>query len=184
MRLLARCPTTAPRPERIIASLSFNRHRTLSTSPRSCAETAAQKSKDSPPSPPIDAQSIDRTTVLDRRSIRALAKAGLRPIGSRRRRAAIRDVPGIPFEQLPYQCFQEARKVLLEDRQEKVSQIGVQRARIERLKSTEVEDGDHKAIDSKDTRLKNMRKNLEKLKVLADINDPMVKKRFEDGNGT
>ena len=28
-----------------------------------------------------------------------------------------------------------------------------------------------------------MRRELERLKVLADINDPMVKKRFEDGDG-
>ncbi|KAI9671477.1 MAG: hypothetical protein M1831_004386 [Alyxoria varia] len=184
MRLLARCPTASRHNEGFRSSfLSQQSHRALSTSPRSYAETFAQKSKD-PPSPhPIDAHDIDRTTVLDRRSVRALAKAGLRPIGSRRRRAAIRDVPGIPFEQLPYQCFQEARKVLLDDRQEKVAQIELQRARIDRLKSTELPDGDHKAAQSKDTRLKNMQKNLEKLKVLADINDPMAKKRFEDGNG-
>ena len=29
-----------------------------------------------------------------------------------------------------------------------------------------------------------MEKHLEELKILADINDPVIKKRFEDGQGT
>lgn len=36
----------------------------------------------------------------------------------------------------------------------------------------------------KQHRLRSMRRELENLKILADINDPMVKKRFEDGLGT
>jgi large subunit ribosomal protein L35 len=37
---------------------------------------------------------------------------------------------------------------------------------------------------NKQRRLSSMRRELERLKILADINDPMVKKRFEDGDGT
>jgi len=36
---------------------------------------------------------------------------------------------------------------------------------------------------AKEARLRSMRNYVEELKVLADINDPMVKKRHEDGEG-
>ena len=35
----------------------------------------------------------------------------------------------------------------------------------------------------KQIRLDSMSRHLEKLKILADINDPLIKKRFEDGEG-
>jgi large subunit ribosomal protein L35 len=103
------------------------------------------------------------------------------PIGSRRRRAAMKSTANIPFEQLPYQCFQEARKVLAEDRTEKIKQIETQRARIARLvvQDPAVSGGEA----NKQRRLDSMRTELERLKILADINDPMVKKKFEDGDG-
>jgi large subunit ribosomal protein L35 len=104
------------------------------------------------------------------------------PIGSRRRRAAISSSSNIPFEQLPYQCFQEARKVLAESREEKVKAIELQRGRITRLLEQDPAVSGGEA--AKQTRLASMRKQLEKLKIYADINDPMVKKRFEDGLGT
>ena len=37
---------------------------------------------------------------------------------------------------------------------------------------------------AKEARLRSMRNYVEELKILADINDPMVKKRHEDGEGT
>jgi large subunit ribosomal protein L35 len=37
---------------------------------------------------------------------------------------------------------------------------------------------------AKETRLKSMRKHLHDLIILADINDPIVKRKFEDGQGT
>ena len=37
---------------------------------------------------------------------------------------------------------------------------------------------------SKKGRLIAMQKHLERLKILADSNDPLIKKRFEDGEGT
>lgn len=123
----------------------------------------------------------DPSLVTSPRLERRLIRAGRFPIGSRRRRAALQDSLNIPFEQLPFQCFQEARKVLLEDRAEKLEQIEKERGRLERLRAANPEDVGGEA--QKQTRIKSMEKHLEKLKILADINDPMIKKRFEDGMG-
>ncbi|KAF2397908.1 PEBP-like protein [Trichodelitschia bisporula] len=103
------------------------------------------------------------------------------PIGSRRRRAALGSTANIPFEQLPYQCFQEARKVLAADREEKLVQIQTQRERIARLEAQDEAVSGGKA--EKRRRLDSMRRHLEELKIWADINDPIVKKKFEDGMG-
>lgn len=126
-------------------------------------------------------KALDPTTVSSPRLERRLVRAGNPPVGSRRRRLALQTSSNIPFEQLPYQCFQEARKVLQEDREEKLQQIEVERGRIARLKATDpaLTGGEH----AKQSRLKSMQKHLEHLKILADINDPMTKKRFEDGLG-
>ena len=114
---------------------------------------------------------------------RKLVAAGTPPIGSRRRRMAIAQSQGVPFDQLPYQCFQEARKVLIEDRQEKLKQIDLMRARIARLQETDTSAGQKGGEAYKQRRLESMRAELEHLKILADINDPNVKRRFEDGKG-
>jgi len=87
----------------------------------------------------------------------------------------------IPFEQLPYQCFQEARKVLLEDRQEKIKEIQTQQQRIKNLIAQDASISGGPA--AKEHRLRSMRKHLDELIVLADINDPVVKRKFEDGQG-
>lgn len=87
----------------------------------------------------------------------------------------------IPFEQLPYQCFQEARKILQADREEKIHQIEVQRARIARLEAQDAAVSGGELY--KKNRLDSMRRHLEELKIVADINDPLIKKRFEDGLG-
>ena len=109
-------------------------------------------------------------------------RSGRFPIGSRRRRAALSQSPGIPFDELPYQCFQEARKILIADRAEKLSKIEIERARIARLQ--EVDPSTFPGGEMyKQRRLKSMIVELEKLKILADINDPNVKRRFEDGLG-
>lgn len=100
----------------------------------------------------------------------------------RRREAAIASTTDIPFTQLPYQCFQEALTFLREDRAEKVAQIEEQRRRIARLEENVQQasnENKHKIIRS----LNSSRQHLEHLKVQADINDPLVKKRFEDGLG-
>ncbi|KAF2140756.1 uncharacterized protein K452DRAFT_273556 [Aplosporella prunicola CBS 121167] len=125
---------------------------------------------------------LDPNTVSTRREERKLLRTGVQPIGSRRRRAVMAAGAGnIPFEQLPFQCFQEARSVLAADRAEKIKAIETQRARIERVQAQDaaVSGGDAE----KKLRLVSMRNHLEELKILADINDPLVKMRFEDGKG-
>lgn len=95
---------------------------------------------------------------------------------------AIATSQGIPFDQLPYQCFQEARKVLINDRAEKLKKIETERARIARLQNVDaatITGGEAQ----KQRRLQSMEKELEHIKILADINDPNVKRRFEDGKG-
>jgi len=103
------------------------------------------------------------------------------PVGSRRRRAALKTSANIPFEQLPYQTFQEARKVLQADRAEKLELIAKERVRIANLIAQDpaISGGER----NKQNRLDSMRRHLEWLKIQADINDPMIKKRFEDGQG-
>lgn len=105
------------------------------------------------------------------------------PIGSRRRRAVIKTLgeSSIPFTHLPYQCFQEARKVLAEDREEKIKFIELFRSRIVRL--MEADPAVCGGEENKQRRLDSMRRKLEQYKILADINDPLVKKKFEDGHG-
>ena len=93
----------------------------------------------------------------------------------------MQDTSALPFEQLPYQCFQEARKILQEDRATKIQQIELYRARIARL--TEQDPAVSGGEAKKQTRLWSMMKKLEHMKILADSNDPIVKKRFEDGLG-
>ena len=52
---------------------------------------------------------------------------------------------------------------------------------MKRLEAQETTHGDEEM--QKRNRLTSMRKRLEELKILADINDPVIKKRFEDGEG-
>lgn len=125
---------------------------------------------------------FDPATVSSKKGEKALMKSGVLPIGSRRRRAALQNSDNIPFELLPYQCFQEARKVLQQDREEKLQAIQRERLRISNLMAQDpstIKRGEAQ----KQVRLASMRKYLEHLKILADINDPLVKKRFEDGLG-
>lgn len=132
-----------------------------------------------PPPPPPDR--LDPRTVTRPREERKLLRSRVFPIGSRRRRAALKSSQNIPFEQLPYQCFQEARKILQDDRQEKLKLIELERGRIQRL--LEQPTNDATSASRKEIRLSSMRRHLEWLKIQADINDPLVKKKFEDGQG-
>ncbi|KAI1191066.1 ribosomal protein YmL35 [Nemania serpens] len=125
---------------------------------------------------------VDPNTTTAHWAERKLMRAGTPPIGSRRRRAAVRSSPNVPFDQLPYQCFQEARKILQEDRNEKLQVLAKELAKIKRLEDTpadQIPGGQRK----KDLRLKSLRKYVEELKILVDVNDPAVKRRFEDGLG-
>lgn len=109
-------------------------------------------------------------------------KTGASPIGSRRRRLAIRTTTDIPFEQLPYQAFQEARKILAADREEKIAKIKIESEKLAKLRATDASEikGGQQA---KDAKILGLSRLVERLKILADINDPVVKKRFEDGLG-
>lgn len=163
--------------------------RTFTTTAPSRLETEQQQPPSepaaAPPPPPVptDTQSKKRdpytvSTPAGERQL--LLNQRLVPIGSRRRRAAIASTSQIPFSQLPYQCFQEARSLLQDDRQEKLEAVRVQRERLERLRMKDVAPQDQW---QKDNRMRDMRKKLEELKILVDINDPVVKRRFEDGKG-
>ncbi len=82
---------------------------------------------------------------------------------------------------MPYQCFQEALEILRQDREEKLKLIEVERGRIARLRAKETSSAEEER--RKMNRVTSMTDQLENLKILADINDPMIKKRFEDGEG-
>lgn len=134
-----------------------------------------------PPPPPPPRPPLDPLLVSTPREERQLIRTGVRPIGSRRRRAASQAEDFIPFEQLPYQCFQEARKILAADREEKIRQIEAERQRIAIWKTRDP--AKWGGENSMKGRLVRMQKYLHRLKILADINDPTIKMRFEDGKG-
>lgn len=113
---------------------------------------------------------------------RRLLKQGSEPIGSRRRRAAVRQSPNIPFEQLPYHAFQEARKVLGEDRAQKLEAISETADEIRKLEARPA-DVYRAGEYHKQKRLDSLRRHLEYLKIQADINDPAVRRKYEDGHG-
>ena len=71
--------------------------------------------------------------------------------------------------------------MLAEDREEKIRKIEEERRRIAEVESKDASElgGEH----VKKGKLVLMNKYLSQLKVLADVNDPMIKKRFEDGLG-
>lgn len=130
----------------------------------------------------IDPLELDPNTAVAPWAEKDLWKAGTPPVGSRRRRYAIRTSGNIPFEQLPYQAFQEARKILAADREEKIAAIKAETEKIRRI--TETDASVYKGGEKKKAmRLESLRRHVEELKILADINDPNVKRRFEDGLG-
>ena len=94
---------------------------------------------------------------------------------------AVFESAGLPFDQLPYQCFQEARSILARDRQEKLAKIEVMRKRIATV--SEKATSNEREELFKQRQLGSMHDELEHLKILADSNDPNVKRRFEDGKG-
>jgi len=167
----------APTP-RLFSSSAAARDEALATPPPASTPPAYMQAWGT-----LDPQMVENKK-LERRLLR---RDHVQPVGSRRRRAALRraaihQAVELPFEQLPYQCFQEARKVLLEDRQDKIRAIEKQQQRIHNLERQDAAVSGGSA--AKDTRLRSMRKQLHDLVILADINDPAVKRRFEDGQGT
>lgn len=141
---------------------------------KSEAEVAAKRE--------LKARWLDPNTTTLPWAEKKLMKKGVQLVGSRRRRSAVRQTLNIPFEQLPYHCFQEARKLLAEDRAQKLNDI---RKAHQKLKTAEAQPADtyRGGEDYKFKKLRSLRKHLEYLKVQADINDPAVKRKFEDGFG-
>lgn len=143
--------------------------------------TSEPASTEAPPPPAGQSTTLNPELVSKPAKERRLfEETGQQPLASRRRRHMLNQTQNIPFEQLPFQCFQEARKILQEDRSQKLEDIKMQRERIERLKAQKVapeEEG------RREHRLESMRQRLEYTKILADINDPMVKRTFEDKQG-
>jgi large subunit ribosomal protein L35 len=175
-------------------------HRLLSSSAAAREEVQTQPAASSTPQPPPPQSTSDAAAkeipeymqkwgTLDPEMVenkkqerRLLRREGIQPVGSRRRRAAlrmsvVRKTEEIPFEQLPYQCFQEARKFLQEDRQEKLKEIKTQQARIQAAEASKASE------QSKRDSIARMKKHLNQLIIEADINDPIVKRKFEDGQG-
>jgi large subunit ribosomal protein L35 len=132
--------------------------------------------------PEADAMNLDPRTVHTFKQEKQLKQfRRLLPIGSRRRRIAMASTDNVPFSQLPYQCFQEARKVLAEHRRETLDQIATQQERVStHLKRDPASHGGELAMRS---RIAGMETKIKELKIEADIHDPMIKKTFEDGHG-
>lgn len=124
----------------------------------------------------------DPVTITAQAEQQATSPPNERLAGSRRRRAALQETGSIPFDALPYQCFQEARQILIADRAEKIKQIELERGRLEKLRSTDPSTF-RGGVRTKQMKIGSMERHLEKLKIYADINDPNVKRRFEDGRG-
>lgn len=171
---------------RSFSSSASRRDVETSTSSSSTPAADAQPTQD--PASTKQATSVLKEQWLDPNTTtllwaeRRLLKQGTEPIGSRRRRAAVRQSPNIPFEQLPYHCFQEARKILAEDRAEKLEDLkktSVEIAKLEQRPANVYRAGEQ----FKQKRLESLRNHLEHLKILADVNDPAVKRKFEDGLG-
>ncbi|KAL8860035.1 MAG: hypothetical protein Q9178_003584 [Gyalolechia marmorata] len=144
-------------------------------------EASIENISSNPNIPPPGRLLDPNTVATPRLERRLLRETRQQPIGSRRRRAALQSSSNIPFEQLPYQCFQEARSLLQADRVNKLNQIEEERRRIAKIQATPAEHFGGEYV--KKGRLVRMQKYLEELKILADINDPVIKKRFEDGEG-
>lgn len=167
---------------RLLSSTAAARDEALST-PTPTPTSAPTPDPTSPPAymqawGTLDPQMVENKK-LERRLLR---RDHVQPVGSRRRRAALRrgviqNAVELPFEQLPYQCFQEARKFLQEDRMEKLKEIKHQQQRIQAVAASDASE------QSKRDRIARMKMHTNDLIIQADINDPTVKRKFEDGQG-
>lgn len=176
-RPLARC-IQCTKHDRIslpVRSFTTSRPALLETTTTTTSEPASADVP--PPSTPTLNPELVSKPAQERRLIE---ETGQQPFASRRRRHMLKQTQNIPFEQLPFQCFQEARKVLQEDRKQKLQEIQMQRERIQKLSEKTVAPEEEAR---KEHQIKTMRQRLEYSKILADINDPMVKKTFEDKQG-
>ena len=74
---------------------------------------------------------------------------------------------------MPYKCYQEALKVIREDREEKLVKIAEQRKAIEGLKKL------HNLTDSS-PRIVKMQEYIDELKLNIDKNNPRIKYTYEN----
>lgn len=177
------------RPEQISGPIvrSLRQCSGASARPRSIAmrqfSATASRKEETGTQHPSGFELTHRASAGSQWTLEQLEKLASPSEGSLRRRAALATSYNIPFEQMPYQCFQEARKILNQDRQKKITQIIAQTEKIKRLEAT-----DPNTLPGGETlkqkRLANLKTSVERLKIFADINDPLVKRRFEDGMGT
>lgn len=130
----------------------------------------------------LRAQWLDPNTTTLIWAEKKLQKQGIEVVGSRRRRAAVRQTSDLPFEQLPYHAYQEARKLLAADRLQKLEEI---KRAYQKLKTVEAQPAEiyRGGIAHKNKKLYSLRKQLWWLKIQADINDPDVRRKWEDGHG-
>ncbi|KAJ4306494.1 mitochondrial 54S ribosomal protein YmL35 [Collariella sp. IMI 366227] len=187
VRSLRQATSTAQCSSRPLALRPFSttpsRKDDTTTTTSSPAEPGADAQKAAPDAAvPGQKKASPYPTMIKQGSEEELSQYLSPQLGSRRRRAALATTGSVPFEHMPYQCFQEARKILAQDRDEKVAKIISETAKIKRLEEADASTfrGGEKF---KQRRLESMRKYVEELKILADINDPLVKRRFEDGQG-
>ena len=85
---------------------------------------------------------------------------------------------------MDYHCFQEARKLLAADRADKIRQILEEQAKIREVEGHVGDALLYRGGDRyRERRLASLRRHVQRLKILADINDAEIKRKFEDGLG-
>ena len=111
---------------------------------------------------------------------KSLLKSGISPIGSRRRRAALQNSQISRLNSYRTNVSRKpGRFCLLTGRRSWKELRG--KERIAKLRKAPAEEAGGER--PKQSRLKTFENDLERLKILADVNDPLVKKGFEDGQG-
>ncbi|KAF8477133.1 phosphatidylethanolamine-binding protein [Kalaharituber pfeilii] len=78
------------------------------------------------------------------------------------------------IESMPFQAYQLALQVIREDRQEKLKQIELTRQRLATARKAP-------GATEKSRTVLSLKRHLEKLRILADINNPRVKYNFDNG---
>ncbi|KAJ2902191.1 phosphatidylethanolamine-binding protein [Zalerion maritima] len=132
-----------------------------------------------PRTPGFKERKLDPQTTTLWWAERRLMQKGVYPVGSRRRRVAIRTSPNLPFEHMPYQCFQEALNILRDDRAEKVAKL----QRIEKKLEALIARDSAEMQKNKARRIRETKQYMDELVIEVDINDPLVKRNSEDGLG-
>lgn len=78
------------------------------------------------------------------------------------------------IESMPFQAYQLALEIIHEDRAEKLQQIKQTRERLSKALAVP-------GVDPKARHILSLRRHLDRLKILADANNPRVKYNFDNG---